>query len=358
MAEIAGAKALGLAQVGFKRDFKALLQPVITQASGLLVRAAGNNENKIPKAAEKQLVTAIGESVQRVFVGTDGRSAFADDGVTAIAPYPAALNTWYALITAEIVRTSAKSMKAVIKDDAVYRWLAAAQPPENATVGGVSELTVSARTTANFVRDSLLEYDPMHFFVNPVDGYRLSDRIWQTSLRTRTQVDALLAEGIRNGEGSLRLSRRLEQFLLPGAALVRTSRPYGTDASYSGMRLARTEITAAGGRSTMLAGRLNPYVTGITWRLSLSHPRSDICNGLAAGSPYDFGATPSYPAHPHCLCTLVQNVTTTPAQVTSDLRELMENGQPAPLTPANAEGLLSLILGAALYGLLRGIVQS
>lgn len=149
-----------------------------------------------------------------------------------------------------------------------------------------------------------LEYDPVHRFVWP-DGYTLSNRIWRTSVETRRKIDALLAEGLAEGKGSLELSEELERFLQPGRGLRRTNKPYGrygSNASYDAMRLARTEITAAHSRAGFMSAQLNPFVQSYDVVLSGSHPKPDICDDVAAGGPYpmdDMEHLP--PLHPHCV---------------------------------------------------------
>jgi hypothetical protein len=147
-----------------------------------------------------------------------------------------------------------------------------------------------------------------------VRGYALSDRIWNISEMTAKQIDALLAEGINTGMGSLPLSRRLERFLLPGRELPRTTRPYGTDASFNAMRLARSEITRAHSIAVDTAARLNRFVTRMYYKLSAVHkPDSgDPCEKHAAeslandGFPVGQCPLPMVDTHPHCICYVTQ----------------------------------------------------
>lgn len=145
-------------------------------------------------------------------------------------------------------------------------------------------------------------------------GYALSDRIWAVGELTAKQIDDLLAEAINTGMGSLPLSRRLERFLLPGRELPRTTRPYGTDASFNAMRLARSEITRAHSIATDAAARLNRFVTRMYYKLSAVHkPDSgDPCEKHAAhsiandGFPVGQCPLPMVDTHPHCICYVTQ----------------------------------------------------
>jgi hypothetical protein len=156
-----------------------------------------------------------------------------------------------------------------------------------------------------FARREII-YDALHLFVG-TDGYRLSDRVWRADQLTRNAIDELLSYEIRNGTSAADLAKRLEQFVRPERAGIRTKAPYGRWASYDAMRLARTEITAAAGRGEMAAAAANPFVEGEQWTLSGSHPDGIDCNcednadadpdGLGPGV-YAQGNLPDYPDHP------------------------------------------------------------
>lgn len=149
-----------------------------------------------------------------------------------------------------------------------------------------------------------------------VRGYNLSDRIWNIGEVTAGQIDLLLQESIAQGTASLTLAKRLEQFLLPGRTLPRTNRPYGTDASFNAMRLARSEITRSFSISTKLAGMLNPFVTRAYYHLSAVHASDpgDSCEAFAEesdandGFPPDETPMPMVDTHPHCMCYLTHGV--------------------------------------------------
>lgn len=71
--------------------------------------------------------------------------------------------------------------------------------------------------------------------------------------------------------------------------------------AYAAKRLGRTELNNAYHAMSAEYTRDKPWVTGIDWHLSKSHPAPDICNTLAAGSPYPQDAVPPK-GHPQCLC--------------------------------------------------------
>lgn len=193
----------------------------------------------------------------------------------------------------------------LIDDETVLAWLTESRP-------------ISAITETRGI------YDPFHTWVDP-NGYRLSDRVWRDAIQVRANVDRLLDYHIAQGTGAVRIAGLLEQYLTPAVGQQRTRTPYGTEGSYPARRLARTEITAAAGRATINASIANPFVNGIRWRLSASHPRIDICDEYARGGPdgngvYAPSAVPLYPPHPHCLCSLLPVAVGNTADLVEELR--------------------------------------
>jgi hypothetical protein len=76
------------------------------------------------------------------------------------------------------------------------------------------------------------------------------------------------------------------------------------------MRLARTELNNAFHLSQIYSFYDRPYILGVKWNLSESHPRPDECNEYAQGDHVGMGSgvfrvqdTPAKP-HPNCFCYL------------------------------------------------------
>lgn len=324
MATIQSPRALATAQRAFQTGFRELRTNTAQQARVLLLSAT-SADGTIPAEALPGVQERIGRLVSAELVV--GRSAFGSDGVTALSPYARLLNAGIVSVTQAVVRSHNVWLQRNVPTD-VTRWLQ-------------SGVVVSEQ----FYPNPLAGYDPAHTFVDP-NGYILSDRIWQVNVRARASVDQLLAEGIRRGDSAVQIANRLEQWLIPGRAQLRTRTPYGRDGSFDAMRLGRTEITAAHGRAMIASAKANPYVETIDWVLSPSHPKIDICDDLAVGSPYPLDNVPSYPAHPHCLCVLIGNTRPT-AEVTEELRAMIaDNELPPYVTPANERGFLLVLLGA------------
>lgn len=147
-------------------------------------------------------------------------------------------------------------------------------------------------------------------------GYRLSDRIWNISEATAAQIDALLEDAVNSGTSALSLAKQMEQFLLPGRHLPRTDKPYGTDASYNALRLARTEVTIAHSRSVQAAALANPFVERMKYHLSAAHQADagDICEEFASisdandGYPKEDCPQPGGDSHPNCICYTTSEV--------------------------------------------------
>lgn len=345
---VPGVSILARAQKGFREDYKRILKPAVEQISGVIARAA-NTDGIIDPNQIDHVKTTSHNILQRVFVGSDGRNAYAN-GATPLAPYPRIVNKWVVYVTLKNIQAHKLWLKRNTPSD-LYHWLATARRPER-----ISEMTVPAHMSRNYAPRIFAQYDPTHKWVDK-NGYRLSDRIWRTDFETRQRLDAMLDDSISNGTAALTISRQAEQFMLPGRAALRTNKPYGKDASYRGMVLGRTEVTRAHGEITTKSAQLNPFVSGVDWVLSGSHPEDDICdelatvdaNGTRLADPYPVDEVPPYPAHPQDLCNLQQVVTADMSSVVDELRSYMDDGEEPPITAAADNTMMYLMLGLGLY---------
>lgn len=331
---------------GVQNDINDSLLTVSDMLRGVLVRSADADDVIDPRRAS-EVLAQVNNLSNRYFVGADGRSPYARDGVTPLAEYPRILNQWLVWVQAQIVLSHAKQMqRALSKHPDVLRWFT------NVSAVRVGELTAEDVFRPN----PLADYEAAHTWVDP-RGYRLSDRIWRVSQRTRDKLDALVTEGIREGRSASAIARDLEQFLLPNRAKLRTRKPYGRDASFDAMRLARTEISRAAAQAQRAAAMTNPFVTGIDWALSAQHPRVDICDRLATigmsgerlREPYPKEDAPlvSKDSHPLCLCTNRSAVTGDIEETVAVIRAQMQQ-RLAPITPLATRALLVRMLGPEL----------
>lgn len=149
------------------------------------------------------------------------------------------------------------------------------------------------------------------------DGKNLSARIWDFSQTTQEQVLGVVNSGVVQGKSAANLAKELRQYLLDpfqGRTVV-TSSEYarGVSSVYTNtLRLARTETQFAYHSLHVNQSLTAPYVTGVRWNLSASHPKEDVCDDLAAGGPsgggvYPKDEVPEVP-HPNCLCYLTDEL--------------------------------------------------
>lgn len=323
------------------------MQPVIRELSGLLT-INSDATGRIRSTSVDTVKAQAGNTVQRYFVGSDLRSPFAADGVTPLAVYPAILNDALARVTWIAVEPHVAIMRKRLTPE-LFRWLELSNVREQ------------------LILNPLPVYESPHTWVDP-RGYTLSDRIWQTSAEVRRKIDLILTNGIRNNLSALEISRQLEFALLPGRVGKRTTKPYGTNASFDALRLARTEITQAHSSASLAASKANPFVSGMDWALSARHPRADICDSIATigmsgerlKEPYDIeGDVPTPPgsSHPQCICNMRPFVGRDARVVNQDLNAMRARGGAAPLTPAARNRFLEALLGSYLWGLIRSGVQ-
>lgn len=136
----------------------------------------------------------------------------------------------------------------------------------------------------------------------------LSERVYQSQALVSRQVEAKIESALARGLSARELSAEIRQFINPDV-------PGG--ASYSARRLARTEINNAFHYQQVQNAKGKPWVNGMKWNLSGSHPKVDTCDSLARGGKggdgvYATGSVPGKP-HPQCLCYLTPE-TVSPAE--------------------------------------------
>jgi len=366
---IATKQVLGKAQKGFRRDVRLEFQRTAASIRQTIMRAANAN-GVIPISRKEAVVREAGGILQRMFIGYNGQP-FADDGVTATAPYPQLLNKWYVLTVTGVVKQHHNWMKRHIPEDVfnALRWRRSRPIPVKVAEAANPFLRHEGESVEDHIKrladlrifrpNPLAEYDPMHTWVDP-NGYRLSDRIWNTSDTARNQLNNLIRDAINQGMPAEKLAKLIEQFLDPERAALRTQKPYGRDGSFDAMRLARTEISRAHAQAAFIAAYLNPYTKGVDWALSPSHPKRDVCDSRATigmggerlKDSYPFESAQLPPAHPHCLCRVQSDMRDDPATVTAQLKAILDDAQAQYLepylTPAAIDEFILSLLGPIL----------
>ena len=314
MADIrGGAGILRQNQIGFMRAYSAAIRPITDRVTAILVNAA-DADGLIPFAQRNPIRQAVSRAVIAFFATTDGRP-YGADGIEPLGMYPQILNTALANSQFETIMLQSRYIERAMPAQALAYLQDSRQRGPGAEGLQVAE-ELLRHYRGIFFQTYDLRYDPAHRFVDP-RGYILSDRIWRSGRRARQVIDEILVRSIADGVGAVETARRLTRSLRPSRANIRTSGEriietareqriqrlyWGRRASFDAMRLARTEITAAIGRSQLAGGRANPFVDRMRWTLSPNHPRADTCDGFEGLHGID--DVPLYPAHAQCLCYL------------------------------------------------------
>lgn len=331
--------------------------------AAVVLRAAGA-DGTIPN--RRSVRTALSEAVwtQAVKLYYIGRGDSPLRGDAPQSPYARLLYDGVQGATRIAVERQAALLRRIVRDEAVLQWLTGTRPVLGNSIKEIENRAEGLRddSSSYFLSSSALfplpvreirgSYDPWHLWVDP-NGYRLSDRIWRTGIEVRSRVDALLDFHLARGTAAVDIAQELEQFLTPAGRVTRTVRPYGREGSYAARRLARTEITRASGQGTIQAAQANPFVGGVQWRLSASHPKIDICDEYARGGPngdgiYPVDSVPTYPPHCHCLCSLLPVPAGNVADLVADLRADIRAATP------RARAMQGLLNPAWLAGAIMG----
>jgi len=137
--------------------------------------------------------------------------------------------------------------------------------------------------------------------------WRLSDALWETSDKTRSDIDKVVAMGTAQGKSSYDIAKDLEKYVNPSAKKdLKWSKVYpGTNkvVDYNAQRLSRTMVGHAYDQSVITTSKPNPFVTGIQWSSAHAIGRTcALCNSRD-GVIYDKSEVPM--DHPNGLCTLI-----------------------------------------------------
>ena len=133
-------------------------------------------------------------------------------------------------------------------------------------------------------------------YISQID---LSDSVYKHKVLTVGQVDRVVNNGLLLGKSSREIATDVRHLIRPD---VRGG------VSYAAQRLGRTELNNAFHETTRRNAAAQPWVEGMKWHLSGSHPRPDECNRYAEQDSYRMGEgvypserVPTKP-HPQCLC--------------------------------------------------------
>lgn len=378
------ARILPMAQAGFKRDVRNLFASVVDDIQRVVLAPGADADTPIAPSRIPTIQAQTAKIIMGLFVGADGRNAFAEDGVTAVSPYAKLLNKWYVYVVVQQVMAAHRWMKTNLPED-VFRYLQSGRvrpvrivkEADNPYLRQDGETLDAYRARlANlriFSPNPLAQYDPMHTWVDP-NGYRLSDRVWRTGQATRDQIDALVTQGIRQGMSARDLARSLEAYLVPTQTGVRALRPFGgrfvpDGAAANALRLARTEISRANNQAAYIAAVNNPYAEGMDIARSANgDPTCPICpqhatidmSGTRVRDPYPINSSFRVPPyHPHDMCNCRPAMAPL-SQVTQQLRGVMQGNDQTELipytTPAQPNLFIQQLLGLVLTALVGRVL--
>ena len=138
---------------------------------------------------------------------------------------------------------------------------------------------------------------------NRVLGYSkmpLSEQVYKTKAWSNGLLENRINAAIGRGASARDIANDVKDLINPNT-------PGGV--KYAAMRLGRTENNNAFHATSVLHAQKTPWVTGVKWELSGSHPRPDECNEYAESVHYAGGEegvwlpneVPGKP-HPNCLC--------------------------------------------------------
>jgi hypothetical protein len=157
----------------------------------------------------------------------------------------------------------------------------------------------SARLSAQRGLDTALER------VSGTSRIPLAESVYHNTALTSGKIEEIVNNAITRGASAADLARDVRQYINPNT-------PGGV--RYAAMRLGRTELNNAFHASQVRQAQKSPFISGLKWNLSGSHPRPDECNDYAGHNDDGIFSPTEVPAkpHPNCLCY------TTPETVSED----------------------------------------
>lgn len=198
-------------------------------------------------------------------------------------------------------RTASRGVQAVLADlwtDGIGPAVTSGTLDAAAEAASMDVLTDVLTETSGINRDTW-ESSMRQTAKQNVNNYRsrveksyipLSQRVYRNTALSKGQVDRVINNGLILGKSAKEVAQDVKKYISPNV-------PGGV--SYAAMRLARTELNNAFHATTIIQHGNMPWVTGMEWHLSGSHPKTDICNSLV--KTYKVDDTPGKP-HPQCLC--------------------------------------------------------
>lgn len=152
------------------------------------------------------------------------------------------------------------------------------------------------------------------------DGYKLSDRVWNSASLYKTDMSRIINLGLAQGKDNIKIAKAISGYIKGGKESIVRARTYGKikygngnlysrisqTVDWRALRLVRSEEYMSLQAANVLRGQDNPGCTQkFNWVKNSFTEFDCTCNDLQAGSPYLAENIPGYP-HPNCLCTIEQ----------------------------------------------------
>lgn len=364
-------RVLAQAQRNFRVEFQRLFIGLLLEVRDLILQSA-DEDGEMNPVILPALESRLAGRINKFYMGANGKP-FSDEGLPQ-SIYANLLFRAYMYIVYDVFMAHHKwFMKNTPKAyrDALARLprRKALYPTEEQLEAAAREkYRVSEQSKplpANdtmFRKNPYAEFNPLNMIVplhqnsllwdGELKRVNVSRHIWGANQHSQRRVLDVLRQGINSGLNVTEIAESLESHLSPYERSLFLRNPYinweaydpnvrrgafgipfprieqkrgqslatdrGPDVvpgqrnyyNYSAMRLAQTELSRAFNRAKYTAGLNNPAVIGIEWRLSPSHPVTDICDSIATLGkggerlrplmPKNSATIP--PAHPWCLC--------------------------------------------------------
>ena len=214
------------------------------------------------------------------------------------------------------VESLRKNLETHIRNNQQWAWGVSNAKNDELVNSYIKGLAISSALKEGMFARNMEAFE--QFSKRKVNGFTVSDRVWDIPRQAKTQLEFYLESGIGNGRSAATLSRDIRQLLKEPEKLFRRVRDKNGNlvpskpmkeyhpgqgvyrSSYkNALRLSVSEINMSYRNADHERwGRLD-FVTGIEVRLSSAHPRTDICDHMKGKYPKDFKFTGW---HPFCLC--------------------------------------------------------
>lgn len=322
----------------FRLEYNTLINRILDEIT-INTNGYVSRDGTVPRIMHSVVLRVVGDAIQAVFTGSDGRNAFQDK--QALSNYAILLNKHIVRGTDRVVTRYRNVLQDTLPGD-LYDYLT------NARRGDVV-----VETLQDITREGVNPlYVSNYSYIDP-NGLSLNDRVWRVGVDTRERADRILSRELRKGTTLLLALQILRRGLSVLASNTRNT-VNGTQGSYSALRLGRTEIAYAINQAGQVSQQFTPFSNRVDIvRSGRGDPKCQQCgriasidiSGVRVRDPYVLGKAPHIPVHPHCMCTYQPDTTYVDDTL---LRDIILNNPYPHINPANRREFVRFLLGAGL----------